>query len=507
LCRSEWVAWQFGPRLNQAFAEVKQLFDRANRMNPGKIVSPPKMDDASLFRFPPGYRRSSFQPKLDWAAWDVERDAVTGAESAPGAGGDATHGLAKAIEMCNNNGHCRKFDAGTMCPSYRVTRDEQHTTRGRANTLRLALTGQLIGEDLAGEGVREALELCVSCKGCKRECPTGVDMAKLKIEATAARVAREGIALADRLVAYLPHYAPMLSRMPWAPMLYEHLPGSASAAERGLGLSSKRSLPRWRGDFLRNLGASGDALGPGREVLLFVDTFTNYFEPANASAALRVLKAAGYAVHTSRMRAARPLCCGRTFLSAGLVDEAKAEARRTLDALLPFARRGVAIVGLEPSCLLTMRDEFLDYRFGDDARLIAAHALLFEEFLAREKLESGLALRLRSVPAKEALLHGHCHQKALSTLAPVTEVLRWIPGLTTRVIESSCCGMAGAFGYEARHYDVSMAMAELSLLPAVRAASSSAQIVADGFSCRHQIRDGTGRDALHVARVLELALA
>jgi NAD-dependent dihydropyrimidine dehydrogenase PreA subunit len=186
LCRGEWVAWQFGPRLNSAFAEIKALFDPTNRMNPGKIVAPPKMDDVSLFRYPPALRRVAFAPKLDWSAWNVERDPLTARETPPGTGGDSTHGLGMAVEMCNNNGHCRKFDTGTMCPSYRVTRDEQHTTRGRANTLRLALSGQLGSEDLAGDAVHAALDLCVSCKGCKRECPTGVDMAKLKIEALAA---------------------------------------------------------------------------------------------------------------------------------------------------------------------------------------------------------------------------------------------------------------------------------------------------------------------------------
>ncbi|MEP6943111.1 MAG: FAD-binding and (Fe-S)-binding domain-containing protein, partial [Betaproteobacteria bacterium] len=202
LCRGEWIEWQFGPRLNNAFAQIKQLFDPGHRMNPGKIVAPPKMDDAALFRFPPAYHTVAYAPQLDWSAWNVDRDPVTAVESAAGTGGDATGGVAKAAEMCNNNGHCRKFDAGTMCPSYRVTRDEQHSTRGRANTLRLVLSGQLAGEDLAGDAVHEALDLCVSCKGCRRECPTGVDMAKLKIEARAARAARHGIALGERLIAY-----------------------------------------------------------------------------------------------------------------------------------------------------------------------------------------------------------------------------------------------------------------------------------------------------------------
>ena len=328
------------------------------------------MDDASLFRFPPAYRRAAFEPQLDWRAWDVERDPLTARESPPGTGGDPAHGLGMAVEMCNNNGHCRKFDTGTMCPSYRVTRDEQHTTRGRANTLRLALSGQLEGEDLAGEAVRAALDLCVSCKGCKRECPTGVDMAKLKIEALAARAERHGVALHDRLLAYLPRYAPIVSRVPWLPALRDRIPGAARVAERWLGISARRALPRWQGDFLRERGPGAARVAPPtKEALLFVDTFNNYFAHENAHAARSVLEAAGYTVHTNAVTGDRPLCCGRTFLSAGMVDHARVEARRTLDALLPYVRRGVAVVGLEPSCLLGLRDEFLDYGFGADAQI------------------------------------------------------------------------------------------------------------------------------------------
>ncbi|HSS70073.1 MAG TPA: FAD-linked oxidase C-terminal domain-containing protein [Casimicrobiaceae bacterium] len=524
LCRGEWVAWQFGPRLDRAFGKVKALFDPDNRMNPGKIVSPPRMDDARLFRVGPKYERIALRPKLDWSSWNVDRDPVTGRESAPGTGGDATLGLAKAVEMCNNNGHCRKFDAGTMCPSYRATRDERHVTRGRANTLRLALSGQLSGQlrgqlnggGLASDAVRDALELCVSCKGCKRECPTGVDMAKMKIEALAARREQHGLALRDRLVGYLPRYAPTASRVAAVANLRDTIPGGAALSERLLGLSARRSLPRWNGDFLRDANGrdEGGAQAtdartkpPERDVLLFVDTFTNYFAGENALAARKVLEAAGYQVHLNSVRGERPLCCGRTFLSAGLVDEARAEARRTIDALLPFARRGIAIVGLEPSCLLGMRDEFLDYRFGEDAALVARTALTFEEFLVREHEAGRLSLALRSPGATEALLHAHCHQKAFAVVEPIEKVLAWIPGLIARTVETSCCGMAGAFGYEAEHYEVSMRMAEAALLPAVRAAAPSALIVADGFSCRHQIRDGSGREALHVARVLERALA
>jgi FAD/FMN-containing dehydrogenase/Fe-S oxidoreductase len=511
LCRGEWVAWQFGPRLNAAFAEIKALFDPGNRMNPGKIVAPPRMDDATLFRFGPGYRRRAFEPALDWSPWDVQRDPLTGHESEPGSGGDPAHGLTNAIEMCNNNGHCRKFDAGTMCPSFRVTRDEQHTTRGRANTLRLALAGQLGQEDFAGDAVRDALDLCVSCKGCKRECPTGVDMAKLKIEVLAARNARHGVTLQQRLIAYLPRYAPALSRVRWIANLRDRLPGAARLSERWLGLSQRRSLPQWQASFLRT-ARSGSSISasatpkPLREVVLFIDTFSNYFAHPNAHAATRVLEAGGYTVHSHVLGSGRPLCCGRTFLAAGMVEQAREEARRTLDALLPYVRRGVAIVGLEPSCLLTLRDEFLTYRFGEDAHLLARNALLFEEFLVREKSAGRLSLKLKSLPNAEALLHGHCHQKAFAAFEAVRTVLEWIPGLKTRVVESSCCGMAGAFGYEAKHFDVSMKMAELSLLPAIRAAAPETLIVADGFSCRHQVADGTDRDALHVAQVLDLAL-
>jgi FAD/FMN-containing dehydrogenase/Fe-S oxidoreductase len=511
LCRGEWVSWQFGPRLNAAFAEIKALFDPGNRMNPGKIVAPPRMDDATLFRLGPGYRRRAFTPALDWSPWDVRRDPLTGHESEPGSGGDPSHGLASAIEMCNNNGHCRKFDAGTMCPSFRVTRDEQHTTRGRANTLRLALAGQLGHEDLAGDAVRDALDLCVSCKGCRRECPTGVDMAKLKIEALAARNARHGVSFQQRLIAYLPRYAPALSRWPWIANLRDRMPGAARLSERWLGLSQRRSLPRWRAPFLPTADI-GPPTSPfstaaaGREVVLFIDTFSNYFAQPNALAATRVLEAGGYIVHTPVPDSERPLCCGRTFLAAGMVGHAREEARRTLDALLPYARRGVAIVGLEPSCLLTMRDEFLTYRFGDDANLLAQHALLLEEFLVREQDAGRLSLKLKSLPNAEALLHGHCHQKAFAAFDAVSTVLKWIPGLNTRVVESSCCGMSGSFGYEAKHFDVSMKMAELDLLPAIRAAAPATLIVADGFSCRHQIGDGAGREAMHVARVLDLAL-
>jgi Fe-S oxidoreductase len=406
--------------------------------------------------------------------------------------------------MCNNNGHCRKFDAGTMCPSYRVTREEQHLTRGRANTLRLALSGQLdlkAQEDaLASNELYATLDLCVSCKGCKRECPTGVDMAKMKVEFLHHYRKRRGLSLKDRMVAYLPRYAP------WAARLAPAANALQNAFKGALGLASQRSLPQWRGDSFseREVIAQSEK---SMEVFVFIDTFSRYFEPENARAALAVLKAAGYRVHLAGADGARPLCCGRTFLAAGLVDEAKAEARRMIETLAPYVERGVPIVGLEPSCLFGLRDEFLSMLPGAASKKLAANAFLFEEFLAREDAAGRLKLNLKPLREKKAWLHGHCHQKAFAAMPAVERVLKLVPGLAVETIESSCCGMAGAFGYEAAHYDVSMKMAELSLLPKVRTATQDELVVADGTSCRHQIADGAGREAIHVARVLERALA
>ncbi|MGF6598743.1 FAD/FMN-containing dehydrogenase/Fe-S oxidoreductase [Paraburkholderia sp. GAS448] len=509
LCRGEWVAWQYGPRINEAFSEIKQLFDPGNRFNPDRIVRPPRMDDTSNFRFAPGYRERPLATTLDWSAWNVERDPLSGLESAPGTGDDLSGGLAKAVEMCNNNGHCRKFDAGTMCPSYRVTRDEQHVTRGRANTLRLAVSGQLGADGLASIEVKETLDLCVSCKGCKRDCPTGVDMAKFKIEARAAWAKQHGVGLREKLVAFMPRYARYASRAPGLMSLADRLPVLSNLVKRALGLAVERSLPQFQRSFLASAVSGPGAAtssGAAKEVMLFVDTFNDTIEPDNARAAQQVLEAAGYKVHFNTRTGERPVCCGRTFLAAGLVDEAKHEARRMLDTFRPYVERGVPVVGLEPSCLLSLRDEFLQYGYGDEARELSKLAFLFEEFLVREKTAGRLDLHLKPLDAPRAWIHGHCHQKAFDAFQPVQTVLGWIPGLEVKTIESSCCGMAGSFGYEAEHYAASKAMAELSLLPAVRQAHAGDIVVADGTSCRHQIHDGAQVEALHVARVLAQAL-
>jgi FAD/FMN-containing dehydrogenase/Fe-S oxidoreductase len=519
LCRGEWIAWQFGPALNGALRAIKQHFDPHNLFNPGKIIDTPRMDDGRLFRFAPAdaprpYRRIPITPVLDWSAWNVQADPVTEETTVPGTGGDVTGGFAKAVEMCNNNGHCRKFDAGTMCPSYRVTRDEQHLTRGRANTLRLAVSGQLGPDAFTSEALHDTMDLCVGCKGCKRDCPTGVDMARMKVEFLAHYKARHGHSLKDRLVAHLPRYAATASRMPWLLNLRNRLPVLRQLGEKLLGLSARRSLPAWRSDTFWRAGplpgfvdrdqALALAAAGERVAVLFVDTFNGSFESENALAAARVLQAAGYALHTTAKGGGGHHCCGRTYLATGMVDQAKASAGALVAALEPLARAGIAIVGLEPSCLLTLRDEALVMGLGEAARTVAGQALLFEEFIAREAGAGRFALALRAADAP-ILVHGHCHQKAFGAVSPILDVLRLIPGASPELIESSCCGMAGSFGYEASHHQVSMDMAEAALLPAIRQ-RPEAIVVADGTSCRHQIADGAQRQAIHVALLLERLL-
>lgn len=488
LVRSEFHESMFGERLVADFREVKHRFDPDGVLNPGKIVDAPKMDDRSLFRFKPDYRVADLKTKLDWSAY-------------PGAGG----GFQGAVEMCNNNGACRKLEGGVMCPSYRATRNEKDVTRGRANTLRLAISGQLGPDALASDEMMETLKLCVSCKACRHECPVGVDMAKMKIEVLATRAASHGLTLRDRLVGYLPRYAGLASRFAPLANLRNHSPLLRKLFERFAGISARRALPAFRSDvFVPPADSVG--LETGREVVLFADTFNRIYERENLDAALRVLAAGGYRVHMPKPASgSRPLCCGRTFLSAGLVDEARSELDRLVAAFAPFATRGVPIVGLEPSCLLTLRDELASLRKDNDAKAVGAHALTFEEFLVREAEAGRLQLPLGSV-ADKAVVHGHCHQKSFGAFKPVEQVLRLVPGLEVKTIESSCCGMAGAFGYGADTYDASIEMAELSLLPAVRRADQTTLVVADGTSCRHQIHDGAQREALHVARVLAMSL-
>jgi FAD/FMN-containing dehydrogenase/Fe-S oxidoreductase len=475
IVRSEFHESMFGPRIVRAFETVKQEFDPAGLLNPGRIVHPPRMDDRSLFRYSPGYAAApGFAPKLDWSAY-------------PGALG----GMLGAVEMCNNNGSCRKFDAGVMCPSFRATSDETHVTRGRANTLRLALTGQLGPDAMASEALADSMRLCVSCKACRRECPVGVDMAKMKIEVLAARAGRHGVALRERLVAELPRIAPVASRLPALFNVRNRFSKLRGMSAR-IGFAAERSFPTWRRDRFRD--SEADATPATRDVFLFADTFNRYFEPENLRAALRVLRAAGI---RAILPGGAPLCCGRTYLSAGMIDRARAEARRTLAAL----RGDFPVIGLEPSCLFTLKDEFCSLLPGPESRALGDRAMLLSEFLVREK--PMMALQPLQTTAH---IHGHCHQKSYGAFPAAIAALKLVPELAVKPIISSCCGMAGAFGYQKETLDVSKAMAEATLLPAVRAAGLEEIIVADGTSCRHQIRDLAGREAVHSVRVLERAL-
>jgi FAD/FMN-containing dehydrogenase/Fe-S oxidoreductase len=499
LVRSEFHEAMFGARLVRAFEEVKDAFDPHGLFNPGKIVRPPRMDDRSLFRFKPDYRPAPIANALDWSEWG---------------------GFAAAAEMCNNNGACRARDAAVMCPSFRATGDERHLTRGRANTLRLALSGQLGAAALVSDDMRATMDLCISCKGCRRECPTGVDMARMKIEFLHHYRRRHRLMARDRLIAWLPRYAPYARHLAPLLNLRNRIGFVAELGERLFGLSSSRRLPNWSSDPYRALppprlrpnpppqageGSARSARVGARDVVLLVDTFNRWFEPENACAAERVLVRAGYHAVCADPVRGRPLCCGRTFLAAGLVDEARHEAQRMIEALAPYVAAGTSIVGLEPSCLLTLRDEFPALLPGPSATALASQARLFEEFVETERAAGRFALDLKPMPGRTALVHGHCHQKAFATVGAAVETLRLIPELTVETFDSTCCGMAGAFGYEAEHYEMSLKIGELGVLPRMRAASPATILAACGTSCRHQIADAAGREARHIVRILDEA--
>ena len=420
IVRSEFHEFMFGKRLVTAFEEVKDRFDPKGLFNPGKIVRAPKFDDRTKFRYGPDYAAPEIATELDWSAYT-------------GAGG----GFQGAVEMCNNNGACRKAAGGVMCPSYRVTREERDVTRGRANSLRLAITGQLGPDALTSDEMAETMKLCVSCKGCRHECPTGVDMARMKIEVQAARAKRYGLSLRDRLVGFLPRYAPYAAMFPRIANARERHAGLKAFSDRWVGLSKRRTLPTWRRDVFRDVTPSpASGRGEEREVVLLADTFNRYFERENLDAAVTVLRAAGYTVHIAKPvdKSKRPLCCGRTFLSVGKVDEARREAERVIAAVAPFVARGVPVIGLEPSCILGFRDEVPAMIKTEDAQQLALHALMFEEFLVREAATGKLNLPLRPI-AKRALVHGHCHQKAFGMFGAVARILKLVPGLAVETIE------------------------------------------------------------------------
>jgi Fe-S oxidoreductase len=469
----------FGTRLYEAFKQVKRAFDPHNRLNPGKVVDGPS--PVENLRYGAKYRTMDVPTTFDFS-----REG----------------GFAQAVELCNGAGVCRKLQTGTMCPSFMVTRDEEHSTRGRANALRMVLSGALPPEELTGKRLFQTYELCLECKGCKAECPSNVDVAKLKAEFLDGYYRQHGAPLGVRMMAHAGKWNRLGSALAPFSNWAGSLPGAAWIAQRLLGVDPRRPLPRFarkhfRRWFRRQSKAkvnsnTGKSRGP---IVLLDDCLTSYCEPGVNRSAVRVLQAAGYDVQLAGLG-----CCGRTLVSKGFLAEARDLARENIARLLPFAQKGVPIVGCEPSCLLMLVDEYPDLVPGADAAVVARQAALVDSHLVRQ----GITLKFGHRQAPPVLLHGHCHQKALVGPQETVAALSQVPGAQVKLVDSGCCGMAGSFGYE--HYETSMAIGERVLFPTVRAAAS-AEIVAPGFSCRHQIQHGTGRTAKHPIQFLAENLA
>lgn len=485
LARGEFSERLFGPELVRAFHEVKLAFDPQCLMNPGKIVDAPRMDDPGILRFGPDY------------ATPLEPNVTVFSYTADG-------GFARAVEMCNGAGVCRKIEQGVMCPSFMVTKDEEHSTRGRANALRAAMMGLLGPEGLTSDEVYEAMDLCIACKGCKSECPSSVDMAKLKAEFLHLHHQKHGVPLRSRLFAHIDR----LNR--WGrivtPLTNLMLHGPAKWVMTAIGVHPRRPLPQlapqtFSAWFKRTHAATGKSPADGRAVVLFNDTFTEHNHPHIGQAAVKVLEAAGYQVILLDGLESD----GRPAISKGLLNEAARLARHNVARLAPYAQQGIAIVGCEPSAIATLADEYLSLVPGEAAQAVAALAMPVETFLAREAAEGRLNLSFDDTPRK-VLLHGHCNQKALFGMTSTHAMLNLIPNLSLQEIDSTCCGMAGSFGYEKEHYDFSLAIAELSVAPAVRSADADTIIAAPGTSCREQIEHTTGRTAMHPIEILASAL-
>ena len=471
--RSPFLERVYGPKLFQAFREFKHTFDPKNLMNPGNLVDSPGLTEH--LRYEPDYKTWEPPTLLDFS----------------GQGG-----FAAAVEMCSGVGVCRKKLEGTMCPSYMATRDEEHSTRGRANALRAVLSGQVPDSEFTGRRLYEVMDLCLECKACKAECPSNVDMAKLKYEFLAHYYRANGLPLRNRLFGRIERLSRLGSRL--AP-LSNWVAGSRLhrwLLERFVGIDRRRPLPPFAREtftdwFRQRATAAAASRG---EVVLFHDTFVTYNAPQIGKAAVHLLERAGYAVRLVDRK-----CCGRPLISKGMLAEAKAHAAWNVERLLPYAQRGVAIVGLEPSCLLTLRDEYVDLLRSDAAGQVAKQSFLLEEFLQRER-RKGLSLPF-GANGRKALLHGHCHQKALVGTGPTVAALRWA-GFDVEEVDSGCCGMAGSFGFETEHYDLSVALGNRRLVPAVKAAGPDVEVVAPGISCRQQIEHLAGRRAKHPAEVL-----
>ena len=490
LVRGPFMERMFGPDLYEAFRTVKRTFDPDGLFNPGKIVDAPPL--TANLRYGPDYRTPDPDTVFDY--------------------GDHG-GLGRAVEMCSGIGACRKTLGGTMCPSYMVTRDEAHSTRGRANTLRLAMNGALgdgSGTPVAGLGDREVydvLDLCLECRACKTECPVGVDMACFKSEFLADYWRRHGTPLRARVLGHIrtlsalaSHAAPLIN--PWLDRDWVR-----ALNEKLFGIDRRRSLPRWSRRTLarawRKRAAGNGARSGAPDAVLFNDTFTNYYDPEIGLAAADVLEAAGLTVGL-----APHACCGRPLISQGLLGAARDRAANAVRRLHPLAAAGTPIVLLEPSCLSALTDDVPKLLRGEAqqrAREVAAACVLFEDYLNQRLADGGATLPLKSGP-DEILLHGHCHQKSLGLVAPAKALLDRIPGVRVTDLDSGCCGMAGSFGYTREHFDISQQIGERRLLPAARELDPGNVLVAAGTSCRHQVHDFTGVRAQHPAVLLQSLL-
>jgi glycerol-3-phosphate dehydrogenase subunit C len=443
---------------------------------------------------------------LDWSAYDTYGigDAYSGI---PAKGGN----YAKAVAVCMHSRDCQNNGKGVMCPSYRITGDRAHSTEARVAAFKAALNGEYGEKSFDDPRLAESMDLCVSCKACKKECPSSVDMTLIKTEYLAQRHEILGVPRRTRLFGGVPEWTARYRRLLRLGIFLRNKSQLlAKLAERFFGVTSRRPIPipapkPFAGHVVSREGERG-------EVILFVDTFCHHFDPEIAEAAVTVLSSSGYTVRIAKpapddAEPDRPLCCGRTYLTTGMVENARAEGKRVLTALRPEIEKGTPIVGLEPSCLLSLRDELYSLGLGAEVGDLGKQLYLFEEFLVREHQNRGLKLKLAALDLPKALVHGHCHQKAFGVMKATRKLLTLVPGLKFDIVESSCCGMAGSFGLEAEHYEASMAMAEISLLPAVRASAEDTPIIANGFSCRHQIAHGTGRSSMHIAVLLRNALA
>ena len=479
IVRSEFHEMMFGKKITNAFEEIKDTFDSKNLLNPGKIVRPFKSNDRSLMRYKSGYQTENIDTHYDWSNWGQFSDAV---------------------EMCNNNGACRKLDSGVMCPSYRVTKEEKDLVRGRANTLRLALSNQLPEGSFASKEMYETMELCVSCKACQRECPMSVDMAKMKSEFLSHYYKKFSMRIKDRIISDMPKLIWLLKFV--APIFnkIKNIPLISTIIEK-FGFATARTMPEVQNqNALREIYDSQTV--SENKVILFADTFNINFENENLVYAIKVLNKFGYqAIIPSfgKDKLKRPLCCGRTYISYGQLDKASEELNRFNDYVIQNNYINLPVVGIEPSCLLTFNDEYQTLKNVNNREKIKNKFYLLEEFIL-EQIRNNNNVKANRFD-QNVLIHGHCHQKSQDRMKGLTNLLSEL-NINNKMIETSCCGMAGSFGYESKNYEVSKKMANLSLIPAINNSGEKDFIVANGTSCRHQISDLSEKKGKHVSELL-----